>query len=327
MKPGGTAAPSSLLLIKPGSLGDVVHALPCAAAIRAAWPDVRLTWLVDDRWASLLEENPCVSDTVVFPRQKFRGAIGWLKAVPWMFDLKKIQPVIALDLQGLMRSALMAKLSGAERIHGLSDAREGSRHFYTSTTRIDANAHAVTRYLAALPSMGIPIPDDPEFPLPSGTRPTAMPETGPYILLHPFARGSGKSLTSSHVIEFAKALESHTVVVAGQGMLEGEVPSNVINLLNRTTLREFIWLAAHASYIVSVDSGPMHIASALTSKLLSIHTWSDPRKVGPYNESAWVWQGGDIYRQDLGRRMLGPKRVPDTSEVASIAKWVAGRIN
>ncbi|HEX5175982.1 MAG TPA: glycosyltransferase family 9 protein, partial [Chthoniobacteraceae bacterium] len=73
-------------------------------------------------------------------------------------------------------------------------------------------------------------------------------------------------------------------------------PDNCVNLLNHTTILQLVWLIRRARFIISVDSGPMHIAAALTDRLISIHTWSDPRKVGPYNPDAWVWKNGDLRR-------------------------------
>jgi ADP-heptose:LPS heptosyltransferase len=74
-----------------------------------------------------------------------------------------------------------------------------------------------------------------------------------------------------------------------------DVPSNVLNLLNQTTLEELLWILQHAAYVVSVDSGPAHLAAAATDRLLAIHTWSDPCLVGPYRPGAHVWKGGHIF--------------------------------
>ena len=74
------------------------------------------------------------------------------------------------------------------------------------------------------------------------------------------------------------------------------VPDNCVDLLNHTTILQLIWLIRRARFTVSVDSGPMHIAAAISDRLISIHTWSNPQKVGPYNENAWVWKNGELLR-------------------------------
>jgi heptosyltransferase I len=141
------------------------------------------------------------------------------------------------------------------------------------------------------------------------------------VLLHPFARGEGKSLSASHVEALCRALQPLNVVVAGMGTAP-PLPANAINALNQTSISEMIWLIRQAAFVISVDSGPMHIAAAVQTPLLSIHTWSDPRLVGPCDENAWLWQGGEIRRQDLSARDLPPARSPGDADVAGIAEFV-----
>ncbi len=314
----------SLLIVKPGSFGDIIHALPCAAALKRAHPRRRLTWLVDERWQPLLAGNPHIDETVVFPRQKFRGLGGKLASIPWAFGLRRLRPDCALDLQGLLRSGLMARMSGAKRIIGLSDAREGARFFFTETTPVHAHEHSVRRYLRSLETLGLPEEKTPEFWLPPGEKPATVRLETPYVLLHPFARGEGKSLSAAHVEALCRALQPLNVLVAGMGSAP-TLPANAINALNHTSISEMIWLIRHASFVISVDSGPMHITAAVKTPLLSIHTWSDPRLVGPYDETAWLWQGGEIRRQDLSAKALPNPRDPGDRDIAGIAEFVLGR--
>lgn len=311
----------SLLLIKPGSFGDVVHALPCVAALKKHDPSLRLTWLVDERWQPLLTGNPHIDELVVFPRQRFRGLGGKLKSIPWALDLKRFQPDIALDLQGLLRSGLMARCSGARRTIGLSDAREGARFFYDDVVPVQAREHSVRRYLRALAPLGIPSVEHPEFTLPAGSQPKGVPP-GPFVLVHPFARGRGKSLTPEQVVSLCQSLFPATVVLAGAGPTPEDLPANTVSLLNTTSIAELIWLIRAAGYVISVDSGPMHIAAAITPRLVSIHTWSDPRLVGPFNEGAWIWQGGELRRQQLDQATLPPARSPEEKDIRAIAELV-----
>jgi heptosyltransferase-1 len=310
----------TLLLIKPGSLGDIIHALPCAAALKQFLPDTKITWLVDKRWEPLLTDNPVIDATITFPRDTFRGAAGMLRSVPWVFGLKEIRPDVALDLQGLLRSALMGRFSRARRSVGLADAREGARWFYDEITPVYRGEHSVRRYLRTLETLGFPRVTDPVFRLPSGTPLDASLGACAFVLFHPFARGEAKSLSHEHVLEFCRAVDPVTVVLIGFGDLRQKLPINTINLLNLTTIRQMIWLIAAAAFVVSVDSGPMHIAAALKAPMLSIHTWSDPRLVGPFNEEAWIWQGGEIRRQQLLAPSLPDARSPGDHDVRQIAR-------
>jgi ADP-heptose:LPS heptosyltransferase len=311
----------SLLLIKPGSMGDVLHALPVAAAIRDAWPDADLTWVVDPRWVPLLDGNPAVSRVRLFPRQEFRGPAGWLAAVRWYGALRGTRPDIVVDLQGLLRSALMAACCRGAVVAGLSDAREGARFFYNKTARTLSDEHAVVRYLRCLPLLGIPVPRQPGFFIPPG-EPSSLP--GDYVVLHPFARGAGKSMDAGSIRAFVEEFEKRNrrVVIVGVGESPDSLPANVIDRARKTSLPELIGILRGARFVVSVDSGPMHLAAAIGVPLLGVHTWSDPRLVGPFSEAAWIWQGGDIRLQNFKNPPLAPK--PITADSAcDIARFVA----
>ena len=105
----------SILIVKPSSLGDIVHTLPAVAAIKAHWPGAHLRWIVNPEWAPLLEGNPHVDEVVIFPRRDFRGVRGLMRIAPWARALReRINADLVLDFQGLLRSALIAKLCRGE---------------------------------------------------------------------------------------------------------------------------------------------------------------------------------------------------------------------
>lgn len=310
----------SILVIKPSSLGDVVHTLPAVALIKRRWPAARLRWLINAEWAPLLDGNPHVDEVVIFPRSEFRGIAGWGKIVPWAISLRRsAKSDLVVDFQGLLRSALIARICGGEVIVGPSDAREGARFFYDETVDVSGHPHAVDRYLALATALGVESKDVLEWPLPFGAAPVGFDAAQAFVLLHPYSRGSGKSLGPAEVRSFCAALAPMRVVVVGRGAALSEPSDNAIDLLNRTSLAELVWLIRRAAFVVSVDSGPMHIAAALTARLVAIHTWSDPRKVGPYDPNAWVWQQGVLCRvADLGR----PREGPAISDFRALAAFV-----
>ncbi len=285
-----------ILIIKPSSLGDIVHALPAVGAIRDAHSHAEITWLINPEWAPLLRGNRDIDHVHIFPRGQLRGLGAAARLLPWIRRTRRLQPKVALDFQGLLRSALIAKASGAKRILGLSDAREGSRLFYQEIARVDRREHAVDRYLKLAELFGADLNQPLRFPLPTGD---PLPRFDPlpgFVVLHPHARGRRKSIGRSAIVEFCRALAPARVVVVGQSRRRFSPPENCIELTNQTTLLQLVWLIRHAAHVISVDSGPMHIAAALTPNLVSIHTWSDPRRVGPYNAAAWVWKNGKLLR-------------------------------
>ena len=113
-------------------------------------------------------------------------------------------------------------------------------------------------------------------------------------------------------------MQPHRIVLVGGKMPIADLPENVVDLLGKTTLAELIWLIRHADFTISVDSGPMHIAAAITSRLLSIHTWSDPLLVGPYNPDAWILKNGRVVQMRRYESNSAEKTAPpDVSQVAA----------
>jgi heptosyltransferase I len=308
--------PTSILVIKPSSLGDVVHAMPAVACVKRRWPQARLSWLVNPEWAPILAENQDVNEVIEFPRERFRGLSGIMRLPGWIRALReRVKPDITLDFQGLFRSGFIARRSGGQ-VWGTSDSREFARLFHDHVVPVPPRhepLHSVLRCLTLAAALGCDTSGPPAWRLPAGTAPRAgLPPR--FVLLHPFSRGAGKSLSGVEVAAFCRALAPTPVVLAGRA--DVHAPDGVINLLNATTLPELCWLVRNAAFTVSVDSGPMHIAAALTGRLLAIHTWSDPRNVGPFQPRAWVWKDGRIGR-------VGDFPTAEPCERAALGAWTA----
>ena len=146
-----------ILLIKPSSLGDIVHAMPTLAVLRDRFPQAEVTWLVKRQWASLVEVIGGVDHVCAVEP----GLRGWLGRVP---DLRAAGFDLVVDLQGLFRSGAMAWLSGCGRRVGFANAREGSPLFYTQRVPVPAAPmHAVDRYLSVAEALGAARPAEPRF--------------------------------------------------------------------------------------------------------------------------------------------------------------------
>src|SRR3989441_12424629 len=158
---------SRILIIKPSSLGDIVHALPAAAALRRLYPVAALTWLVKPEWSEILEGNPGIDEIVYLPTSARR----WLQTVR-LLRAKRFDLVV--DLQGLLSSGLLAWLTGAPMRVGYTAAREGGWVFYTHRVPLPVakarwrllDLHAVDRNLAVVASLGAEI-RNPQFSIAS----------------------------------------------------------------------------------------------------------------------------------------------------------------
>ena len=319
--------PGRILVLKPSSLGDIVHTLPAVAALRAKFPGAHLTWMVNPEWTPLLKGNPQIDDTLVFPRTDFRGPRGWLRFARWRRALKKqTPPDLILDFQGLLRTALVARAFRGVPVYGLSDAREGAHLVQTRTIPVDPKAHAVERYLALAAATGATLARPPEFTLPEGDRPSENIPAGPFIVFHPFSRGRGKSLSAEAVLAFCRAVDVPVVLVGRTDLAVTDLPPNVTNLLNRTSLTELLWLLRQAAFVVSVDSGPMHLAAAVTDRLLAIHTWSDPCQVGPYRPGAHIWKARNFFPALDPVSSSAPEVAPSPQDAEIMARWVREKL-
>ena len=313
-------APGSILVIKPSSLGDVIHTLPAAAALKRHWPQATIRWLVNPEWAPMLSGHPTLWQPVLFPRPFFRGIAGPWRLWKWAraFGPQGAADVV-LDFQCLLRSALVGRFCRRSHFYGLSDAREGARFFYDAAVPVRPDMHAVDRYLALVRALGASTEPPLEWPLPVSALPKGFSSATPFVAVHPFSRGKGKSLALKELRRLCEALSPLRVVLLGRSQETPDPLPHVENWLNRTDLPELTAILRAATWTLSVDSGPMHIAAALSPRVVAIHTWSDPDRVGPYPGDAWVWQQGNLFQ-----RSRPEHRLPIRTH-AELGAWLGSR--
>ncbi len=322
----------TLVVVKPSSLGDVVHALPVLRFLKRDHPRLTVSWVVNTEWLPLLAGNPDLRATIDFPRRGMRGISCLWKVFAFRRELRRSgRPDIVLDLQGLLRSALIGRALRPDVLVGMSDAREGACGFYDRVVEVDGRGHAVDRYLAVARALGVDCPSgEVRFPLPENVG-ECPPLPQRFVLLHPYSRGRGKALSPEHVRLFCQSVAPGAVVivgVAGEDERPADLPSQVVDLTNRTSLNVLIEVMRRAGFIVSVDSGPMHLAAAVdAAKLLGIHTWSNPRRVGPYPPGAHVWKAGRIARCDsLSTAEAEADSTPEDGDIEAIADFAGRRV-
>jgi lipopolysaccharide heptosyltransferase I len=306
----------NLLLIKPSSLGDLIHAIPVVLAIKNIHPNCKITWLVNATFAPLVHLVPGVDEVLIFDR----GA--WKEKRNFFQNLKKMGTLIhtlrarkfdtVLDLQGLFRSGLLAFLTGAPKRLGLDTAREGSRFFYTEIVNTVGKTHALDKNMSTLTALfpkSLPqvhfklcIPEEIHNKVSTLLKELHCPE--PFCVLAPGARWLSKKWPSDHFFTLAKKIHTElkkTVILIGDpsdqeewaSHLQGQNPvPGIFSLLGKTTLIEVTEIIRRAEFLICNDSGPMHLAVALGTKVFALMGPTAPSKTGPYRNA-------EVIRLDL----------------------------
>lgn len=304
---------SRVLIIKPSSLGDIVHALPVLAALREAHPRAHLAWLIGSSFAPLLEGHPLLDEVIPFDRTRFGRmwrSPGALRDF-WRFvgALRRRRFDLVIDLQGLIRSGLMAWFSGAAQTIGFSHAREGAWLFYRTRVRCPASAiHAVEKNLCVARRLGLAV-ESPRFPLAirederrdawNMFQAAAGRGVRSFTAVIPGARWESKRWPAERFAELIDRLADDApdecVVLLGAPSERAIADAIVratrrppVNLVGETTLRQLVAMIDCAARVVCCDSGPMHIAAALDKPLAALFGPTDPGRTGPFSSRATV---------------------------------------
>ncbi|MBP9891535.1 MAG: lipopolysaccharide heptosyltransferase II [Planctomycetes bacterium] len=303
-----------LLLIKPSSLGDICHAVAGAWALKARWPSMHLTWLVNSSFEPLLRGMSCVDATLPFDRARFKGLLGAFRERTalraFVTTLRAGRFDVALDMQGLFRSGTFARLSGAPVRIGFRSAREGARLFYTQRVNTPAQpVHARDRYDALTAALGCVKPAREDLDVSQAERQSAREllardgyEGEKLVAVCPGARWESKRYAPER---FAQVLDDlalqgaiRPVIVGSPDMaapcaatVQACTKARPINLCGQTGLRELAALLDLSDLLVTCDSGPMHIAAAQGTPVVAVLGPTDPRRTGPYGQLENVISG------------------------------------
>lgn len=279
-------------MVRLGSLGDLIHTLPAVAALRRAHPGATIDWLVDDVHAELLTLTPAVDHVV---RAGERSARGW-----WRLRgaLRRARYDVAVDFQGLIKSAVLARLSGAAQVYGFArDAlREPSAVWgYSSAVPVPAGRHVIHKNLALAAALGADT-GRLEFPIdPGDSRAMATMREwaiGRFALINPGAAWPNKRWPPRQFGRVARHVaEVHglsPVVLWGPNELdlaEAVVAESAGRARSapETSLRDLLVLCRQSSLMVSGDTGPLHIAGACGTPLVALFGPTDPSRNGPWD--------------------------------------------
>ena len=283
-----------ILIVKLSSLGDVIQALPVLAALKKGLKGAEIHWVVEPGARKILETHPLLDRLIVFPRKEIlRRDVKSLKA---FLSLLRAQAYdVALDLQGLLKSALVLSLARARQKIGFANHREGSPFFYTlKLPPYDPDLHAVKRYLLALEVLGVR-EERPHFvlpplpPLEELRERLSLPEE--FVLFITQARWPSKLWSHEGWRWLARRFLDLGLTPVLVGTRE-EAPrlreiahgTGAISLAGRLDLLELGTLLKEARLVVSVDTGPMHLAAALGRPLVALFGPTAPWRTGPWGE-------------------------------------------
>jgi lipopolysaccharide heptosyltransferase I len=301
-----------ILIVKLGSIGDIVHTLPAVAAIRKAMPQAEISWVVERRTSEILRDNPILDRLIEVDTKALRRGLmsgETLRAPRQQLRQLRVSAFdLALDFQGLLKSASIARLSGARRIYGFSrdSLREpASRILLSKSVRISKNLHVIRKNISlASGALGLSIstdPDDLEFPV--GTNPVHQVEAleaagadSNYAILNAGGSWPTKLWSAERFGRLADELWSHyglhSLITYGPG--EKELAETVLHSSQSgkaravcLSLKGFYELAKRAQVYVGGDTGPTHLAIAAGAPV-----------VGLFGPTEW-WRNGSLRPADI----------------------------
>lgn len=295
--------PQRILVIKLSSLGDIVHALPAVSALRHRFPHSRLTWLVKEVWAPILEGNPDIDEILSVN-------VSWRNWPEVIRTLRSGRFDLVVDFQGLFRSGLLSAITGATTRVGFARAREGATWFYThhvplpedkpSTWRL-LEVHAVDRNLAITGFLGgessIPV-----FHLPQCStdlraidkmfQSAEVQDHAQLIALAPWTRSAIKAWPHNRFVDLARELVQwpnvRVVILGGPsdvssaGEFDILASQGLINLVGKLSLRQLPPLLGRMHLLIGNDSALLHLAAGVKTPVLAIFGPTHPKATGPY---------------------------------------------
>ncbi len=284
-----------ILIIKPSSLGDIIHAIPVLRLLRLKFPQAHLAWFIHEKWADIIRGHPDLDEILTW---SFR----WSR-LPGLFKIfreKKFD--LAVDLQGLFRSGAISYLSGAPVRVGFKNGREGSSLFYTHRVSVPQHPiHAIDRYLLVAKVLGA-VPSDPVCTIPISLadeqvvddllREVGLVPSQHFVALNPTARWRTKRWPIerfAQLTDHVQASGTTVVVIGGEGdipvirRMQSLMKTHPVIVAGKTSLKQLAALLSRAELLITNDSGPMHLAVAVGTPVVALFGPTDPIRTGPYS--------------------------------------------
>ena len=320
-----TAAPhaavpafSRILIVRLGSMGDIIHTLPAATALRHAFPEATLGWVIEERWAELLctlptprsgprsPQRPLVDKIHIVNTKQWRSRLfhlqTWEQIGSAFSDLRSPKYEMAIDFQGAIRSALLARWSGAPLVYGFAQPRESAASMFYARKAIARGTHVIEQNLSlaesvALRSLNVP---DIQFPCDPVVENNCAPNLeipcgSNLVLLNPGAGWGAKQWPPERYGQVAKELAQEGFLSFINFSPGEEQLAKTVETVSEGTARLFsgsltqlIAFTRRARLFIGGDTGPMHLAAALRIPVVAIFGPTDPARNGPFGTRSIV---------------------------------------
>jgi heptosyltransferase-1 len=315
-----------VLVVRLGAMGDVLHAMPAVAALRAQLPECHVGWVIEPRWAPLLQSDdgaaPRTPGMPLVDVMHTANARGWARQpfadATWRAmrglrrELHAQRYDLTIDLQGAVRSALIGRASGAELV-GEAEPREWPAKWLFRRKVATRGMHVIEQAAEVVAgATGLHLtPGLPPLPVDCGAEArvhTMLPNTKPLVLLHPGAGWGAKRWPAERYGRVAAALASrgYSVVVnraPGEEALAADVARSSSGAAQdiATDMAELIAMTRRCVLVIGGDTGPAHLACALGKPVVGIYGPTDPARNGPWGVPFRVLRHPES-RRDHARR-------------------------
>lgn len=298
-----------ILIIKPSSPGDIIHALPVLRGLRQRFPSASISWLVATHFADLLNADPDLNEVIPFDRKRFGRMWHSLSAlrdfIGFLSELRRRKFDLVIDLQGLFRSGFLAWVSGAAVRIGLPNSREFARLFHTHVTAKPAHSEHAADFNWSVASMhhfdraprdfSIRVREEDRAAADALQRESVGAANRDYAVLVPATRWETKCWPAKNFGQLARVMLDRfnlpsVLVGGGDDIARGQVAVEhsggaAHNLCGKTTLRQLAVIIEKAAIVVTGDSTPMHMAAAFNRPLVAIFGPTNADRTGPYRRS------------------------------------------
>jgi heptosyltransferase-1 len=307
-----------LLIVRTSAMGDILHALPAVAALRRSLPETSIGWVVEERWVELLcapstalvglpsTGRPLVDRIHTVNTKGWRRSLTafdtWRQISESVRELRTFRYQAAIDFQGSVRSAFIARLSGANSIYGFAHPREGTAKMFYSKPIAAKGAHVIEQNLSLAESFTGNIPAMNQAELPRDDKAERdcdqflkKHQLEKFVVLNPGAGWDAKQWPAERYGEIAQQLSQDgmkCLINFGPGeeaLAEAaRTSSQGCAMLLGVSLTELIAFTRRAALFIGGDTGPMHLAATLEIPVVALFGPTDPARNGPFGTSKIV---------------------------------------